>query len=648
MNLAAASISMDSKNIYLGTPSRGLWISEDNGQNWVQKTADVKIRIVRSYGNETYYSNENNTFLTKDQGKTWEQINSLNGKIVYHILLTEKSKWASTNEGLYRKLNEESEWKKVNETWNYGLGAITAYQGIIFAGVREPTINSAKVYFTKDDGNSWNDSGLVINNYSEVKSIDWVFSSPAIIFANISGNGIYKYALDEPSDKFLGQLWVSPKKYDHYEKIYSFFDHKYPFLGSGLSEPWEERYTTLNFFGFRVKEPFLYYSSHNGIDFSLPYGTEIISPANGYVTFTPCTPCGNALSIDHRNGYQTKYMHLQKSDLITTSNTPVFVLKGEKLGRVGMTGNTTGPHLHFEITKDTNNDGSFIDETPLGKIDPYGWTPADITKDPWREYISSRGIRGPESIILWENTAGQSTFISQPTEVILDNRRISIDQLISSEPATLTSSIPGTLPKLGNYEYISDTSLHLRLTDQLGYKITNLKSPIKIGVIVPLTVFNEFIEDSIKFYFYNENNDLWESLPTILDKINNKVTCEIPNLSLTGVFGIRTDETVPTSELNIINNENANDVNGWYTVAPIVKLSVNPQQASIYLSKQGESEWHEYLEPEVISEQGVHKIEFRSTYNNNVEATNEQIVMINIEQRTTTKVSVKGTNFSIN
>ena len=64
------------------------------------------------------------------------------------------------------------------------------------------------------------------------------------------------------------------------------------------------------------------------------------------------------IKINHGNGYETYYAHLSS---INVSN-GAKVAKGTMIGKVGNTGNSTGPHLHFEIRKNgqTLNPGSFI------------------------------------------------------------------------------------------------------------------------------------------------------------------------------------------------------------------------------------------------------------------------------------------------
>lgn len=88
---------------------------------------------------------------------------------------------------------------------------------------------------------------------------------------------------------------------------------------------------------------------HKGIDLAADEGTPILASDNGIVSFCgPCDGYGNLIILDHQNGYTTYYAHCSALYAIVGS-TPK---KGETIGAVGSTGNSTGPHLHFEIRKD--------------------------------------------------------------------------------------------------------------------------------------------------------------------------------------------------------------------------------------------------------------------------------------------------------
>ncbi len=90
---------------------------------------------------------------------------------------------------------------------------------------------------------------------------------------------------------------------------------------------------------------------HLGIDYSVARGTLIIAPANGTIIFANhTTENGNVLIIQHKNNYLTMFKHC--SALLKTVRENV--VQGEPIALSGNTGtNTNGPHLHFEIWKNS-------------------------------------------------------------------------------------------------------------------------------------------------------------------------------------------------------------------------------------------------------------------------------------------------------
>ena len=76
-------------------------------------------------------------------------------------------------------------------------------------------------------------------------------------------------------------------------------------------------------------------------------GTAVVAADSGYVIKTGWSEYGYGkyVVIDHGNGFQTLYAHLS-TILVETGQS---VGKGERIGSVGSTGRSTGPHLHFEI-----------------------------------------------------------------------------------------------------------------------------------------------------------------------------------------------------------------------------------------------------------------------------------------------------------
>ena len=103
-----------------------------------------------------------------------------------------------------------------------------------------------------------------------------------------------------------------------------------------------------------------YWSGHLGFDIANSKGTPIVAADDGYVRLAgrDTYGYGNQVVIDHGNGYLTRYAHLERV-LVKAGDT---VKKNQKIGTMGSTGRSTGPHLHFEIIYDgvRRNPSSFL------------------------------------------------------------------------------------------------------------------------------------------------------------------------------------------------------------------------------------------------------------------------------------------------
>jgi murein DD-endopeptidase MepM/ murein hydrolase activator NlpD len=93
----------------------------------------------------------------------------------------------------------------------------------------------------------------------------------------------------------------------------------------------------------------LWTSFHTGLDFAAPTGTPIVSVANGTVTYVGYDGSyGDKVVVALDDGTVTWYCHMTEFTVSVGDR----VLQGQELGTVGSTGNTTGPHLHFEVHPD--------------------------------------------------------------------------------------------------------------------------------------------------------------------------------------------------------------------------------------------------------------------------------------------------------
>ncbi|AZL83541.1 M23 family metallopeptidase (plasmid) [Aliivibrio salmonicida] len=104
--------------------------------------------------------------------------------------------------------------------------------------------------------------------------------------------------------------------------------------------------------------------NHKGLDFSTPVGTPIYAPASGVVTLVrPSTAkvgAGNFLRLRHGFSFESSYSHLSKFYVKSGQ----YVDRGQLIAWSGNTGNTTGPHLHYEV----KYNGRQIDPLPFVKL----------------------------------------------------------------------------------------------------------------------------------------------------------------------------------------------------------------------------------------------------------------------------------------
>jgi len=87
---------------------------------------------------------------------------------------------------------------------------------------------------------------------------------------------------------------------------------------------------------------------HKGIDLAAPAGMEVQAALGGEVVFAGYeVGYGNTVVLKHPDGFQTRYAHLASMNVSTGES----IAARQKLGAVGNTGHSTGPHLHFEVTR---------------------------------------------------------------------------------------------------------------------------------------------------------------------------------------------------------------------------------------------------------------------------------------------------------
>jgi murein DD-endopeptidase MepM/ murein hydrolase activator NlpD len=117
-------------------------------------------------------------------------------------------------------------------------------------------------------------------------------------------------------------------------------------------------YEVTSSFGWRTSPIRAGADFHTGQDFARPHGSPVTAVSRGVVVYTGWSGgYGNLVRVRHANGVESWYAHLSVIDVTVGDD----VRAGERLGEVGSTGNSTGPHLHLEIR---------VEDQP---VDPMPW-----------------------------------------------------------------------------------------------------------------------------------------------------------------------------------------------------------------------------------------------------------------------------------
>jgi murein DD-endopeptidase MepM/ murein hydrolase activator NlpD len=131
------------------------------------------------------------------------------------------------------------------------------------------------------------------------------------------------------------------------------------YKGGKLGMPLKSDYRLSSPFGYRIHPISGKKKLHSGMDMAAPKGTPIYAAETGVVTVAQSwSGYGNCIIIDHGGGLWTLYGHLS----VIQVKKGETVKRGEKIGLVGSTGQSTGNHLHFEVRKNAEpvNPASYL------------------------------------------------------------------------------------------------------------------------------------------------------------------------------------------------------------------------------------------------------------------------------------------------
>jgi murein DD-endopeptidase MepM/ murein hydrolase activator NlpD len=176
----------------------------------------------------------------------------------------------------------------------------------------------------------------------------WSLSEPSIISPDQKMNTAWQEPktkssllghleqIESYSDKIISDLEYTASQIKNNQEVSSHFPTQLPAAGLISSQ-----------YGYR-QSPFATHqrNNHKGMDISASWGSPIFAAGKGIVrTAKYIQSYGNFIDIDHGNGIITRYAHASKL-LVQKGD---FIQPGQKIAKIGSTGRSTGPHLHFEV-----------------------------------------------------------------------------------------------------------------------------------------------------------------------------------------------------------------------------------------------------------------------------------------------------------
>lgn len=411
----------------------------------------------------------------------------------------------------------------------------------------------------------------------------------------------------------------------------SHFDHEYPLLSGGTDEP-SDALATIISYQKNQRNNKLNYSSHDGYDYAsnakVKLGDSVLAVASGTARYvSSCSSCGNMILIDHGNGYQTRYLHLQKDGLITTNSAEtVAVSARQPIGKVGFTGHVIPPgkdgaHIHISVFQDKNKNGSFDDNIPDGVTDPFGWNSTE--PDPWEHYTFNYfGTQktGNKSYYLWKHPIQETKGEISPEGGAFTTHKGTVmfpagatDKLLDLNFGVTPVGDPGaSLISVG-------AGYDVKAYDSIGNLVTNFLQPFHF-VIDFLSYDLSNIKPETLSIYSSQDGTTWKKEQTTVDMAGKKATAEIDHLTQFALMGERLDTVAPitTASLNGLQGEE-----NHFRSDVTVSLSAVDNEGGLGVeytaikvhTPDTDEDWNTYSEPLIFSSEGEYIIEYYSVDN---------------------------------
>ncbi len=208
----------------------------------------------------------------------------------------------------------------------------------VLENVQERDANVHRIIFGMDpiDESVWNGGVGGHNKYSSL--------------TKFKNTGELLVESREKVDKLKRQLAIQSKSLDEVEDLSSKREEmlaSIPAIKPIRSDKIERNISSLSGFGMRMHPIYKRRKMHTGIDFTCPQGTPIHASGDGKIVSIKDLKSGYGthVIIDHGYGYQSLYGHMSDVDVTLGQK----VKRGQVIGKVGSTGTSTAPHLHYEV-----------------------------------------------------------------------------------------------------------------------------------------------------------------------------------------------------------------------------------------------------------------------------------------------------------
>ncbi|MEM9917757.1 MAG: M23 family metallopeptidase [Bacteroidota bacterium] len=167
---------------------------------------------------------------------------------------------------------------------------------------------------------------------------------------NYKHSGMLLIETQEKAEKLKRQMTIQSRSLDTLTYLTKDKENmlaSIPAIKPVRSDKLKRNIRAMSGFGYRIHPIFKKRRMHWGIDFTSPKGTPVRASGNGKVVSIRRhkSGYGNNITIDHGYGYKTLYAHLSSIDCKMGQK----VKRGQVIGKVGSTGTSTAPHLHYEV-----------------------------------------------------------------------------------------------------------------------------------------------------------------------------------------------------------------------------------------------------------------------------------------------------------